>query len=200
MRLRQVPPMLTNIIHTALTACDGIPFHSGEICPFCGSRLSGYDERKKRFAVLVEDDKPVVVNIVVRRSYCRACERIIDPPQPFYPGTRTGAPVVDLCRTLSSGMPCTRASAYLERMGVIVDRWSVRHYTGLALPSIPSVDVFGMKIPVSIISLSTFAGTSAEPARLDMEEVLMVCNMGSGSPLRASPVGDGESENPARCP
>lgn len=180
MRLRQVPPMLTNIIHTALTACNGIHFHAGAVCPFCGGRLSGYDERKKRFALLVEDDNPVVVNIVVRRSYCRACERIIDPPQPFYPGTRIGAPVVDLCRTLSSGMPCTRASTYLEQMGVIVDRWSVRHYTGLALPAIPSVDVFGMKIPVSIISLSTFAGTSAEPPHLDMEEVLMVLNIPRG--------------------
>lgn len=200
MRLRQVPRMLINIIHTALVACEDVRFHAGTVCPYCGGRLSGYDERKKRFAVLVEDDNPVVVNVVVCRSYCRACERIIDPPQPFYPGTRIGAPVVDLCRTLSSGMPFTRASAYLERMGVIVDRWSVRHYSGLGLPAIPSVDVFGMKIPVSIISLSTFAGTSAEPACLDMEDILMVCNIARGLSPAAVSARDGEREEPARRP
>jgi len=200
MRLRQVPPMLVNIIHTALVACEGVRFHAGTVCPICGGRLSGYDERKKRFAVLVEEDKTVVVQVIIRRSFCRTCEHIIDPAEPFYPGTRIGSPVVDLCRTLSSSMPCSRVSTYLERMGVIVDRWSVRNYAALPLPAIPSVDVFGMKIPVSIISISTFAGTSAEPARLDMDEILMVCNMGRGSPVTASPAKDREREDPARRP
>ena len=196
MRLHQVPPMLTNIIHTALVACEGVRFHAGPVCPICGGRLSGYDERKKRFAVLIDEDRNVVVQVFIRRSYCRACERIIDPPEPFYPGTRIGAPVVDLCRTLSSAMPFTRVSTYLERMGVVVDRWSVRHYAALPLPVIPSVDVFGMKIPVSIISLSTFAGTSEEPARLDRDEVLMGCNMAGGSPPPAFPVQEGRGDDP----
>jgi hypothetical protein len=176
--------MLINIIHTALVSCDGVRFHAGSTCPLCGSHLSGYDERKKRFAILVEEEKQTVIQVIIRRSYCRTCERIIDPPEPFYPGTRIGAPVVDLCRTFSSAMPFTRTSSYLERMGVIVDRWSVRHYAALPLPMIPSVDVFGMKIPVSIISLSTFAGSSTESARLDMDDILMVCNMtGALSPV-----------------
>ncbi len=200
MRLRQVPPMLVNIIHTALGACGGVRFHAGTVCPVCGGRLSGYDERKKRFAVLVEDDRKEVVQVIIQRSYCRACERIIDPPEPFYPGTRIGAPVVDLCRTLSSSMPFSRASSYLERMGVTVDRWSVRHYAGLPVPAIPFVDVFGMKIPVSIISLSTFAGTSAEPARLDMDEVLMFCNMAGGSVPSAFPARNDRGDGPSNSP
>ncbi|HEX3001101.1 MAG TPA: hypothetical protein VHN82_01830 [Methanoregula sp.] len=195
MRLRQVPPMLVNIIHTALVACDGVRFHAGTVCPACGGRLSGYDERKKRFAVLVEEEKEVVVQVVILRSCCRDCGRVIDPPEPFYPGTRIGAPVVDLCRTLSSTMPFSRASTYLERMGVIVDRWSVRNYAALPVPAIPSVDVFAMKIPVSIISLSTFAGTSSEPARLDMDEVLMFCNMAGGTSPYTLPVRDGREED-----
>lgn len=200
MRLRQVPPMLVNIIHTALVACEGVRFHAGTVCPVCGGRLTGYDERKKRFAVLIEDDRKEVVQVIIRRSYCRACERIIDPPEPFYPGTRIGAPVVDLCRTLSSTMPFSRASSYLERMGVIVDRWSVRHYAGLPVPAIPSVDVFGMKIPVSIISLSTFAGTSTEPARLDMDEVLTFCNIAGGSYPLAFPAREERGDGPLNPP
>jgi len=200
MRPRRFPPLLVNIIHTALVACDGIRFHAGNTCPRCGSRLSGYDKRGKRFALLVDDGEKTEVRIILRRSYCKNCDTIINPPEPFYPGTRIGAPVVDLCRMLSSEMPYSRVSTYLERMGVVVDRWSVRHYAGLALPVIPSVDVFGMKIPVSIISLSTFAATSAEPARLDMDEVLMICNIGRGSPPLASPARDGEREDPSRLP
>lgn len=200
MRLRQVPPMLVNIIHTALVACDGVRFHAGTVCQVCGGHLSGYDERKKRFAILVEDDRNVVVQVIIRRSYCRTCERIIDPPEPIYSGTRIGAPVVDLCRTLSSAMPYSRVSTYLEQMGVIVDRWSVRHYATLPLPAIPSVDVFGMKIPVSIISLSTFAGTSIEPARLDMDEVLMFCNMAGGSYPLALPARNDRGDGPVNPP
>ena len=168
--------MLINIIHTALVSCDGIRFQAGTSCPQCGARLSGYDERKKRFALLVEDEEEILVQVIIRRSYCRACNRIIDPPQPFYPDTRIGSPVVDLCRTLASSMPYTRTSSYLEQMGVVVDRWSVRHYAQIPHPEIPSMDVFGMKLPVSLISLSTLAGASPGPAGLDMDEILMACN------------------------
>lgn len=176
MRLRQVPPILVNIIHTALIACDGVRFQTGDTCPQCGAPLSKYDERKKRFAVLVEDEKEIVVHVVIIRSYCRACDRIIDPPGPFYPGTRVGAPVVDLCRSLSLVMPFTRTSSYLKQMGVVVDRWSVRHYAQSSLPQCPSMDLFGMKIPVSIISLSTLAGTLHDTDRPDMDTILVVCN------------------------
>lgn len=181
MRLRQVPLILENIIHTALMACDGVRFRAGTYCPHCGGTLSRYDERKRRFALLIEDEKKIVVNVLIQRSYCHSCDRIIEPPAPFYPGTRIGAPVVDLCRSLSSVMPCTRASSYLEQMGVVVDRWSVRHYAQSPLPVCPSMDVFGMMIPVSIISLSTLAGSLQVTEKLDMETILEICNY-SGRP------------------
>lgn len=180
MRLRQVPPILINIIHTALSACDGVRFHHGDSCPQCGGPLSKYDERKKRFAVLIEEDDEILVQVIIIRSYCRACDRIINPPGPFYPDTRIGAPVVDLCRSLSSVMPCTRASTYLGQMGVVVDRWSVRHYARASLPECPTMDLFGMKIPVSIISLSTLAGSLQGTDRPDMDTILAVCNYPGG--------------------
>jgi len=61
-------------------------------------------------------------------------------------------------------------------MGVLVDRWSIRHYAMTPLPEVSSVDVFGMQIPVSIISLSSLAGFAQEPAGIDMEDILMACN------------------------
>lgn len=176
MKFRQVPPMVLNIIHTALTACDGVRFSAGDICPYCGAPLSGYDERKKRFAVLHKNESTAIVWIIIRRSWCRRCERIINPPEPFYPGTRIGAPVVDLCCAFSSIMPFNRTSQYLDRMGVVVDRWSVRHYAHIPREDLRTIDVFGMKLPVSIIYLSTLAGSLQEAESLDRETILEVCN------------------------
>ena len=176
MRPRPFPPILINIIHTALRACEGVRFHPDSTCGTCGSALSGYDERKRRFAILLEDDLPCPVHVIIQRSYCRNCRRIVLPREPYYPGTRVGSPVVDLCRSLSEAMPYSRVSAHLHRMGVLVDRWSIRHYAMTPLPEVSSVDVFGMQIPVSIISLSSLAGFAQEPAGIDMEDILMACN------------------------
>jgi len=176
MRPRRFPPLLVNIIHTALVACDGIRFHAGNVCPHCGCRLTGYDERRKRFALLIDDEEKSDIQVILRRSYCKNCDTIINPPEPFYPGTRIGAPVVDLCRSLSSTMPYSRASTYLGQLGVVVDRWSVRHYAQSPLKKIPSMELFGMKIPVSIISLATFASSVQGFEQADMDTILEICN------------------------
>jgi hypothetical protein len=68
-------------------------------------------------------------------------------------------------------------------MGVLVDRWTVRHYTSMPLPVIPVMELFGMQIPLSILSLSTLDGTVRDLEYLDMEEVLTACNYPSKIPL-----------------
>ncbi|MFA6333446.1 MAG: hypothetical protein WCX22_10870 [Methanoregula sp.] len=176
MRIRKIPPILTGIVHTALQACDGVRFHADSTCHSCGGTVSGYDEREKRFAVLVEDDTRCPVQVIIRRSCCKACGKFALTPEPFYPGTRAGSPVVDLCRALSSTMSYSRASTYLLRMGVVVDRWSVRQYAQMSLPAVQTMDAFGMQIPVSIIALSTLAGSVQEPATLTMDDVQEACN------------------------
>ena len=175
MKLRQIPPILTTSIHTALSACDNARFSAGDSCPHCGAPLSGYDERKKRFAILIEEGRTAVVHVIIRRSWCRQCNRIISPPEPFYPGTRIGVPVVDLSRAVSRSMPYSRASRYLEMMGVIVDRCSVRQYSSLPLDEPRTLDLFGMNIPVSLISLSTLAGTLSDGESLGMDAILEIC-------------------------
>jgi hypothetical protein len=174
-KARQVPPLLVNIVHTALLVCEGVRFHPGGTCGWCGGALSGYDERKKRFAILIEDDIPRPVHVILRRSCCRGCGRISVAEDPFYPGTRIGSPVVDLCRSLSVSLPCTRVSSILGRMGVRVDRWSVRNYARLPLPDNPAVDLFGLRIPVSVITLSTLAGSGKETENPGMDDVLVAC-------------------------
>jgi len=168
--------MLIGVVHAAILACDGTEFFSGDLCPACGGTLSGYDTRTKQFASLIDDDREHPVTVILHRAYCRSCGRICMPDEPFYPGTRVGSPVVDLCRSLAETMPCGRVTARLGQMGIEVDRWSVRSYVRKQLPPVPMVAAFGLMIPVSVISLSGFAGSHNPAGRARGEDVLMACN------------------------
>ncbi len=176
MRAHRIHPILTGLVQTALKACEGVRFHPDIMCNSCGSPLSGYDERKKRFAVLLEDDKPRPVYVIIQRSYCRKCRKVISPQEPFYEGTRVGSPVVDLCRSLSIKMPYSRVSTYVGLMGVQIDRWSVRHYACTQLQEMPAEEVFRMRIPVSILALSLIGGSVQEPGHPDMDDILAACH------------------------
>ncbi len=176
MRLRPLPPMLINIVQTALLVCDGTEYFVGGECVSCGGTLSGYDTRVKRFAILSEDEGDPWVEVLLHRAYCRACGRIWMPEEPFYPRTRIGSPVVDLCRAFSTTMSCGQVSRRLGQMGITVDRWSVRSYCSLSNAPPPTVAAFGMNVPVSLISLSSLAGTLREGSTARGEDVLIACN------------------------
>ena len=186
MKPRPFPPILKNIIHTALKSCEGVRFHPGSICSACGGTLSGYDARKKRFAILLEDDQPRPVHVIIQRSYCCTCGKFAVPREPFYPCTRIGSPVVDLCRSVSVAMPFSRTSTNLSMMGVLVDRWSVRNYARMPLKDVPSLEVFGMNIPASIISLSSLSESQDHAGHTNGEDILAACFYPSDRPFRKS--------------
>jgi RNase P subunit RPR2 len=146
--------------------------------------LSGYDTRIKRFALLSNNEGDQRVQVHIHRAYCRNCGRILVPEEPFYPGTRVGAPVVDLCCALAETIPYSRVSTRLAQMGVQVDRWSVRSYVRNQTAPTPTIAVFGMKIPVSIIALSALSGSARAAGRPEGEDVLAACNF----PFRTRPV------------
>jgi hypothetical protein len=179
MRRPRVPPMLSDIVQTALFACDSVVFDSRTACPSCGGSLSGYDKKKKQFAVLMEGGGRRPVHVVVKRFSCKVCKKVCFADEPFYPGTRIGSPVVDLCLTLSGTMPFTRTAVYLEEMGIYVDRMTVRNFSHLKLPEIPTADVFGIHLPISIISLSTLAARLGEGGCIEGAEALAACGFPS---------------------
>ncbi|PKL63843.1 MAG: hypothetical protein CVV32_11530 [Methanomicrobiales archaeon HGW-Methanomicrobiales-3] len=168
--------MLTEVVQAALRICDGTEFFPGKICPFCGGILSGYDTRVKRFAVLSETDTARPVEVILHRAYCRSCGRTIMPHEPFYPGTRIGSPVVDLCQALSVSLSSGHVAAMLNRMGVNVDRWSARTYCNLPISPPPTIPAFGMPIPVSIITLSALSGDTRGAGHISGDEILAACN------------------------
>lgn len=166
--------MLADIIQATLISCDGVLFDSCESCPACGGEVGGYDVKKKQFAVLVDGNEKNVIHVLVKRFRCRTCGQLCLADQPFYPDTRIGSPVVDLCITLGETMHFPRVSASLADMGVIVDRWSVRNYVQKNRTPIPGIDMFGFKIPLSIVSLSSLSMGMREGG-IDAPAILAAC-------------------------
>ncbi|MDO9550224.1 MAG: hypothetical protein Q7J03_04565 [Methanoregula sp.] len=176
--------MLTNVVQTALQVCEGTEYAVEGLCGLCGGTLSGYDIRSKRFAVLRDDDVDHTLEVNLHRAYCRTCGGILMPEEPFYHGTRLGSPVVDLCRTFSTTMSCGQVATRLGQMGVKVSRWSVRAYCRLPYAPPPSVAVFGLNVPVSIISLSSLSGIPSDSRCARGRDVLIACNYPSRNKLR----------------
>jgi len=168
--------MLSDLVQMTLMSCDGILFDQYEACPHCGGELSGYDVKKKQFAIVMEGERKRAVNVRVKRFLCHQCGLVCLADQPFYPDTRIGSPVVDLCITLGGTMPYSRVSSSLAEMGIIVDRWSVRNYVQKNNRTIPAVDMFGIRIPLSMGSLSTLSMGIVERSRIDGPAVLAACN------------------------
>lgn len=177
--------MVTDIVQTALLACDGIEFADRLACPACGGALRGYDTRKKQFAVIREQDRERIIHVSVRRFTCTSCGRLCHADEPFYPDTRMGSPVIDLCVTFACSIPFCRTATHLSHLGVVVDRGSVRNYAKRTWGTIPTADMFGMHLPFSILSLSSLAASAGEGGSIKGAELLAAC--GFPSAHRAAP-------------
>jgi hypothetical protein len=174
--------MVTDIIQTALVACDGIEFSDRPACLVCGGEVSGYDTRKRQFAVILENDRKRVIHVRVRRFICKSCGRLCYADEPFYPDTRMGSPVIDLCVTFAGTIPFSRTATHLSLLGIAIDRGSVRNYAQRAWGAIPAADMFGMRLPFSIISLSSLAASADEGGGMKGAEVLAACGFPSAHP------------------
>lgn len=195
MKPPRIPPMLTMIVQTGVLAADGVLFTDYTACPECGGSLAGYDTKKKRFAVVRNGEEEQTISVFVRRFRCRSCYRLTYADEPFYPGTRIGSPVIDLCIALSMTMPVNRIAAYLAAMGVVVDRTSCRLYIRNSRSNyirnnaryIGTSTLFGIHLPRSIISLSALASGNTGTS-IPGNEILAACGFPSArqAPLHLS--------------
>jgi hypothetical protein len=177
--------MVTDIVQSALFVCDGILFADLAACPYCGGEVQGYDTRKKQFGVIRENEKELVIHVRVKRFYCKTCKTICYADEPFYPDTRVGSPLIDLCKTFAATVPFSRTSTYLSLIGIAIDRGSVRNYAKRDFGEIKTADMFGMRLPFSILSLSSLTASDGEGSGIKGAEVLAAC--GFPSAHRAAP-------------
>lgn len=195
MKPPKIPPMLSTIIQAGLLVADGAEFDRLSACPDCGGPVSGYDTRKRLFVTIRENETERDVFVQVKRFKCTGCGRVVYADSPFYPATRIGSPVIDLCVTLSATMPVNRVAAYLDTLDVIVDRTSCRLWVKNTKPDVPATDLFGVRLPLSVISLSSLGSRYLERGPVPGAEILVACGFPSAhrtAPDRAVTKKEGE--------
>jgi len=73
----------------------------------------------------------------------------------------------------------------MNQLGIDIDRGTIRNYAKGPFPEIPTTNLFGILLPLSIISLSELSVRTGEGGRIEGAEVLAAC--GFPSAYRAAP-------------
>jgi len=187
MKPPRISPLLADIVQMGISAIDGVTFTEHSVCPTCGGSLTGYDTKRKQFAHFVTDNVPKTMYVDIKRFYCCNCHRVCLADNPFYPDTRIGSIIIDLCIALSMTMPVNRVPAYLAAMGILVERTSCRHYVQNNssyyvrnnLRYIETNNIFSVHLPRSIFLLSELATSAAGRNRIEETDILAACGFPS---------------------
>ena len=166
MRQILLPPMIVELITGGIAGMDNMIFLGNGICPSCGSEIKGHDTKKKKFATIIDGDRTKNIHVFVKRYHCTGCGKLLYADSPFYPGTRVGAPIVDFCIANKNRHPHNYISKILRAMNIVVDRGTVKNYADKPFRPVPCMELYEIKIPVSLISLSevSFRNESASVA------------------------------------
>ncbi|MCK9632602.1 MAG: hypothetical protein M0R30_13300 [Methanoregula sp.] len=175
MRPPRIPPMMKDLIQTAVMVFDNLEFTACTRCPKCGGTVQGYDTKTRKFATIKEDETERTIRVRVKRFTCKSCGDLCYADEPFYPGTRIGSPVIDLFSSLSTTMPPSRAARVIDSLGISVNRTTWKNYTGIRFSDIPEMDMFGMRLPVCMMELSNIAARSSDIFPPNALEILAAC-------------------------
>jgi len=175
----KIPSILSSVIITALTGIDMMEFTRIPHCHYCKGTVRFHDVRAKRFATVVEDGEKRIITVRVHRFYCRDCGKLCYAQAPFYPNTKFGAPVADLCLTLARDNPFNHTAKILQTIGVVVDRGTIRNFSGHELPQVSYAKIYGLPIPLSICYLSDLFSRKKWDFEVTEEDVLEVCGFPS---------------------
>jgi hypothetical protein len=149
--------MLTELVFSAIVGVDGAVFSSLTRCPACGGKIKAHDMKKKRFASVLIGGERQNIEVRVKRFRCTECGKLCYAESPFYPDVRFGSPVVDLCVANLNRYPYHHLSRILAMMNIVVDRGTIRNYAVKGFDPVPSIEMYGMNIPTSLLSLSELA-------------------------------------------
>lgn len=153
-RKAMVPALLADLVRSGLTAMEGVVFSDLVRCPRCGGQVGGYDLRERIFVQLIENDVKRDIRVRVKRYKCRECGKVSEAEAPFYPFAHYGAPVVDFAIGLSRIMPFRRAAKVLRACHIFMNWGTIRLYSRSGVDAVPSMEMFGIPVPVSLLNLS----------------------------------------------
>ncbi|MEN6395884.1 MAG: hypothetical protein ABFC78_05310 [Methanoregula sp.] len=192
MKPYRILPIIADIVKSSISAVDDLTFTGHSVCPACGGKLSGYDTKRKQFAHLITNNGSRTVYVNIKRFCCQDCHKFCLADNPFYPDTRIGSTIIDLCITLSMTIPVNQVPEYLAIMGIHVNRSScrlyVQHTSGCYVrTNVRYIDIgntCGIHLPLSVLSLSALATSLDEGSHIDESEVIAACGFPS-SPRKA---------------
>ncbi|WP_165394769.1 hypothetical protein [Methanofollis fontis] len=195
----RVPPMIADLVVMSISAIDGVEFGNCERCPQCGGEVRPHDIKRRRFAMIEGAGGKREITVWVRRFRCVDCGALASADSPFYPDTRVGSLIVDLCLVLAEGRSMNNAARLLQSMRIVLDRGSVRNYATRQAGAVPSTELYGLRIPNSLLSIVSLTIGMVEPGTVKGAEVLVACGFPSADratlrPLRAAEEGDQRNE------
>ena len=175
MKSIKIPTLISSVVLNALMGVEGMEFTILKACPHCNGPVRYHDIRKKRFATVVVEGSKKIINVQVTRYYCKKCGKLCYAMAPFYPNTKFGSPVIDLCLTLARAHPFNHSARILQEMGVVVDRGTIRNFFSRAVPEVSYVKIYDLPIPLTIFYLSELASRRKQLRTVTQEDVLKVC-------------------------
>lgn len=175
----RLPPMLADLVVTAISAVDSAEFVKPVRCPRCGGGVRAHDMKKRLFARIRGKKGEKEVIVWVKRFRCTECGTLCTADAPFYPETRVGSPVVDLCLVLTADLPANHAARILKEIGIVLNRGSVRNYAARRARPVPSTLIYGLRLPNSLLSLIPVAVGRYEAGPVPGAEVLAACGFPS---------------------
>jgi len=190
-----IPPMLAVLVQGALVIPDRMVFDHCESCPVCGGSVSGYDTIVRQFARILDENGIKTITVTVKRFRCRSCGAIVHADEPFYPGTRIGSPIVDLCIAFSQAYGYGRGARNLRAIGSPLSRMQCRHYAALPVRPFPIIPLYGFPIPQSILALSTLSVSVTKGSGIVGAEALAACGFPSAGRAALHLPGPGEKRD-----
>ncbi len=172
-----VSPILADLVYQAVSGVAGVQFTDSLPCPHCMGMVVSHDMKKRRFSTVYAPEGEKQIYVYVKRFHCRECGHLVYAKAPFYEKSRFGSPIVDLCISLSEDYTFSRAAILMKCMGIVIDRGTVRKTVQSHIHTVQSTDLFGMKIPDSILALSTLVTTTDPAQPLRGCDVLKACNI-----------------------
>jgi hypothetical protein len=158
----KIPPMLNDLIMSAILSVEGLTFSHLSECPYCKGPVKPHDTRRKKFAYIRENGVKRNIFVFVKRYYCSRCGRLCYADAPFYPETRLGSPIVDFCIVNIGEHPYHHIAQQLDALNIIVDRGTIRNYARRHFEPVQYFEVYGFRIPVSLLALSEIALNAKE--------------------------------------
>lgn len=174
-RVALIPPIISDLVFLAVTGVSGVQFLDASHCPDCAGLLISHDLKQRRFSTVQTSAGPEQIFVQVKRFHCRECGRLCYADAPFYDKSRFGSPVVDLCIAFSQDYTYSQTATILKSIGIVIDRGTVRKTVLTHTHMVTVADLFGIRIPQSVLSLSALIAGSDPSQPVSGRDVLQAC-------------------------